>query len=53
MKKYTISYEAEIEAKDINEAEDLALKGETKIDSRLVKIKGEDGEAREWVDGVA
>ncbi len=49
MKKYTISYEARIEARDINEAEDLALKGETKINSRLVMIKGEDGEVREQV----
>lgn len=52
MKKYTVTYEAEIEAKDIDEAEDLAQKGEIKIKSRLEKIKGEDGQAREWVHNV-
>ena len=52
MKKYIASYEVEIEAKDINEAEDLAEKGEMKIDSRLQKITGEDGEVLERVYGV-
>ena len=52
MKKYIASYEVEIEAKDINEAEDLAEKGEMKIDSRLQKITGEDGEVLERVYDV-
>ena len=52
MKKYTITYEAEIEAKDMDEAEDLAEKGEIKIKATLEKIKGEDGRVREWVHNV-
>ena len=52
MGKYTVTYEVEIEAKDINEAEDLAEKGEVKIKSRLKKIEGEDGEVLERVYDV-
>ncbi len=48
MKKYTATYEAEIEARDINEAEDLAQKGEIKIKAKLEKIKCEDGQVRAW-----
>ena len=43
MKKYTITYEAEIEAKDMDEAEDLAEKGEIKIKAKRKTIKGENG----------
>lgn len=53
MKRYTIFYQAEIEAKDMDEAEDLAEKGEIKIRSRLVKIEGDDGEVRECVNREA
>ncbi len=31
MKTYTVTYEVEIEAKNVDEAEDLAQKGKTKI----------------------
>jgi len=52
MKKYTVTYEAEIKAEDMDKAEDLAEKGEVKIESRLKKIESEDGEVRERVYGV-
>jgi hypothetical protein len=49
MKKYTITYELEIEARDFDEAEDLAEKGEMKVKSKLEKIESEDGEVLERV----
>jgi hypothetical protein len=52
MKKYTITYELEIEARDFDEAEDLAEKGEMKVKSKLEKIESEDGEIRERVYNV-
>ncbi len=52
MKKYAVTYKVEIEALDIDEAQDLAQKGEIKINSRLEKISGEDGEVLEGVYNV-
>jgi hypothetical protein len=52
MKKYTITYELEIEARDFDEAEDLAEKGEIKIKARLEKIRGSDGEVLERAYGA-
>lgn len=40
MKKYTIVYEVEIRAKDVEEAEKLAELSETKDKARLVRIEG-------------
>jgi hypothetical protein len=40
MKKYTIVYEAEIEAKNIKRAEELADLWETKNNARLKRIEG-------------
>lgn len=49
MKKYSIWYKAEIQAKNMDEAEALAEKGEIKINSRLEKITSEDGEVLDRV----
>ena len=40
MKKYTIVYEVEIEARNIKEAEELADLEETKHRARLKRIEG-------------
>jgi hypothetical protein len=40
MKKYTVVYEVEIEAKDIIEAEEIADLWETKTKGRLKRIEG-------------
>jgi hypothetical protein len=40
MKKYTIVYEVEIEAKNIEEAEEIADRWETKNKTRLKRIEG-------------
>jgi hypothetical protein len=40
MKKYTVVYEAEIEAKNIKKAEELADLWETKNNARLKRIEG-------------
>jgi hypothetical protein len=39
-KKYIVAYEVEIEAKDIEEAEELADLWETKNKARLKRIEG-------------
>jgi hypothetical protein len=52
MKRYTITYEVEIEAENMDKAEELAEKGEMKIKSRLEKIEGEGGEVLERVYDV-
>lgn len=44
MKKYTIIYQVEIEARDIDEAEELAETEEVKNKARLETIESEDGE---------
>ena len=41
MKKYTIVYEVEIEAKDMIEAEEIGDLWETKNKARLKRIEGE------------
>jgi len=40
MKKYTVVYEVEIEARNIKEAEDIADRWETKDKARLKRIEG-------------
>ena len=40
MKKYTVVYEVEIEAKNIEKAEELAELEETKHEARLKRIEG-------------
>jgi len=40
MKKYTVVYEAEIEAKNIKKAEELADLWETKNNAKLKRIEG-------------
>ena len=41
MKKYTVVYEVEIEAKNIEKAEEIADLEETKNKARLKRIEGE------------
>ena len=41
MKKYSVIYEVEIEAKDMIEAQEIANLEETKHRARLKKIEGE------------
>ena len=46
MKEYTVFYELEIEAKNIEKAEEIADLEETKIKARLKRIEGEN---ESWV----
>jgi len=42
MKKYSVIYEVEIEAKDMIEAQEIAERRETKDKARLKRIEGKD-----------
>jgi len=42
MKKYSVIYEVEIEAKDMIEAQEIAERWETKDKARLKRIEGKD-----------
>jgi transcription elongation GreA/GreB family factor len=50
MKKYTIVYEAEIEAKNIKEAEELGDLEETRDKAKLKRIEGENDSWERFYD---